>query len=146
MRSGSQRLKPNSKEPIDYFGKQDLIVLFGSLEAAYEFELTPNRRIPLNGKHKRNQELLISRLYKHLEGLKKRKEWLYQKMKSFVKFPYQSVMNQFDGLVIQSTTSFSGFSNLFSLILNKHSGCANLNSKPYCLHFKEFLKKLEYEG
>ena len=87
---------------------------------------------------------MISNLYNHLEEMKRGEGELYHKIKGFVKFPYQSVVNQFEGPRMESSISAGVFGNLMCYLMNLHDGCERVERKVYCEHIAGLLKKLEF--
>lgn len=83
-------------------------------------------------------------MYDHLEDLKKSDNLLYHRIKGFIKFPYQSVVNQFDGPMIQSSFSLGTFTNLMTFLLNRHAECGKMERLDYCRHVHGLLEKFKY--
>lgn len=63
----------------------------------------------------------------------------YQLIKSFLRYPYQTVCNDFSELDGNDHMSFPSFSEAFGMILRIHRRCQETG---LCRHLQRFLKKI----
>ena len=69
---------------------------------------------------------------------------LYQWIKNFLKFPYQTAVNNNSSSDLVSNFSQPMLETVFGRILTLHTKCDKRQEEPYCQHIKNFLDKIKF--
>lgn len=136
--------------------KSDDLLLFGGIAQAYEFESIGTKNslsTSLVDLEKRtaisdmqltdDNRRLICAVYQSLEELRERCRPRYQLVKSFLRYPYQTVCNDFSELDGNDHLSMPGFEESFGMILKLHRKC---QESGLCRHIQTFLRKIGFQA
>lgn len=80
----------------------------------------------------------------YVNQLRKSQPSLYNWVKNFLKFPYQTAINNNSSSDLVNSLSESTFELSFGRILSLHIKCKSVKSREYCQHVKAFLVKIKY--